>query len=103
MSGECVITCSVRCNNCRCCIDTQLNFPVLSCTSKALSEILLQLLNLGLYFVSNASVGMWFFNNTMSPTSNSVLPGSLSGGGHLSKAILRFITAFTYISHMVLG
>ena len=50
MSGRLVNTCSTgKC--CKCCIDTHLTFPALSCTSKALSEIFLQILKLGLYLL----------------------------------------------------
>ena len=100
MSGKCVKTGSVGCNNCKYCIGTHQIFPILSCVSKALSEILLQILKLGVYFVSNSSTGLWFFNNTMSPTLNSVLSESQSGGGYLSQATLRLSTAIMYISHM---
>ena len=48
MSGRCVNTCSIGCNYSKCCIDSHLVFPMLSCTSKALSELLLQILKLDL-------------------------------------------------------
>ena len=69
--------------------DTNLTFPVLSCTSSALSKIILQILKLGLYFESNASFEVWAFIKTMFPMLKSVLSGSLIGGGHLSLNVLR--------------
>ena len=45
ISGRLVNTCSVEYNNCKCCIDTCLNIPALSCTSNALSEIFIQIHN----------------------------------------------------------
>ena len=51
--GRCANICSVGCGNWRCCIDTHLTFPVVSCTSKALWDIHLQILKPGLYSVSN--------------------------------------------------
>ena len=96
MSGKCINTCTAGYSNCRCCTDTHLIFSVISCMPQALSEILLQILRLGLYFLSNALVGVWFFNNTRPPTLKSVCYGSLIGGGHLSLAILRFTTAIIY-------
>ena len=55
MSGRLIRMYSVGYNNCKCCIDTHLTFPTLSCTPNALSEIFLQILKLGLYFESKAS------------------------------------------------
>ena len=57
MSSRLVNTHSAWYNNCKCCIDSCLTFPALSCTSKALPEIFLQILKLGLYFKSKSVFG----------------------------------------------
>ena len=91
LSGRFVNTCSVGYNNCKCCIDTHLTFPALTCSSEAWSEIFLQILKLGLYFEESV-MGVWFFIKTMSPILKFVLSGSIIGGGHWSLAIFSFNT-----------
>ena len=93
ISGRLVNTCSVLCNSCRCCIETCLTFPELSCTSKALSEIFLQIWKLDLYFKSNVSLGVCFLSKTMSPYFKICFTGIPGGGGDLSLAIFKFKTA----------
>ena len=46
LSGRLVNTCSTGYNNCKCCIVQETHFPALSCTSKALSKVFLQILKL---------------------------------------------------------
>ena len=87
MSGRLVKMCSVGYNNWKCCIDTWLTFQALSCTSNALSKLLLQILKLTLYFEWNACFGVWFFIKTRSPILKSVLSRSLIGG---SICLLQF-------------
>ena len=101
MSGGLVITCSVVYKNCKCFIDIHLTFPVLSCTSKTLSYIFLQILKLGLYFKSKVFLGYGFLLKTVSPILKFVLSGTLTGTGHLSLAIFRFNTAIISMSHIV--
>ena len=81
MSGRLDNTCSAGCNICKCCIDTHLTFPALSCTSKTLSKIFLQILKLGLYFKSKISYGVWFLSKTMSPNLKFIFLISLLGVG----------------------
>ena len=58
MSGNGVSTWSVECDNCKCCMDVLLTFPVLFCVSKALSESHLHIYSLVLYLISNVVVGV---------------------------------------------
>ena len=94
MSGRLVNTCSVGYNYCKCCIDTHLTFSALSCTSKALSEIFLQILKLDLHLKSKVSFWVWFFFiKIMSPIFKSALSGSLIMGENLSLPVFKFNTA----------
>ena len=89
ISGRLVNICSVGCNHCK-----YLILPEFSWTSKALSEIFLQSLKLGLYLESKVSIEVWFLKRTISPILKFVLLGSLMGGRFLSWAIFKFRTAF---------
>ena len=97
ISGRWISTCSVGCNNCRCCIDTCL--ILLSCTSEVLAETFLQILKI--FYILGQMLLFWCGSLTIPCLLLWIKPWWIfNGRWTFVSSYFRLNTAIMYISHM---